>query len=532
MYTIRLIGVAMAAWICGWAVAAPPASRPEIIYQHHTQAFSKTDYTGEQFCWNNAFGLPDFLEGYKATGDMAYLDWGVKYYDALIGKMTLGPDGYKGFIGPYIYNSRFKHQYWCDVHVGDAILLGGILDFSYTVMRDPKLKEKYGAKALSYAEVAARDVMQKWDVRGTYKEDGPFGVYTSWDKYGQPGQYKDWQPMPADEGDAALTLPFNKSMDMGVVALRLWQITGDQKYKRRAEQIFGYFKSRIQKWHDCYHWNYWEPGGRWDLSTDAEHPFRHWINTHGERNYQEGEVSKILKAYNAGIVFTEEDMRAIINTNLKVMWNGDSQNPKWANSTADLHQQLGKPEAYAVAGTRAGIVWSALAQFDPTERTLLEQHVAGLKPNSGRNDAVKLYFQSVIAKATLGFARQDAAGDVKIPSAYTQIPMGEVRTITMAAVLPSVLTPGAKTVIACKLLEAGDLEVALYSADGKSKLASLRHGREKGGTDGRDGILVLPFDGTNPASGKPLPPGDYRVRWTVAGDGFREFPITIPQPRQ
>jgi hypothetical protein len=80
-------------------------------------------------------------------------------------------------------------------------------------------------------------------------------------------------------------------------------------------------------------------------------------------------------------------------------------------------------------------------------------------------------------------------------------------------------------------MEPGDLEVAVYSADGKTKLATLHQGRDKGGTDGRDGILVLHFDGKDPATGAAFPPGDYRVRWTVAGDGYREFPMTI-QARQ
>jgi hypothetical protein len=97
----------------------------------------------------------------------------------------------------------------------------------------------------------------------------------------------------------------------------------------------------------------------------------------------------------------------------------------------------------------------------------------------------------------------------------------------MGAVLPGTFASGQRAVIACKLIEPGDLEVALYSPDGKAKLATLRQGREEGGADGREGIFYFPFDGTDPASGKAFPPGDYRVRWTVARDGYREFPITI-----
>jgi hypothetical protein len=39
--------------------------------------------------------------------------------------METAPDGYRGWIGPYIYGP----QVWCDVRVGDAILASPTLHF-------------------------------------------------------------------------------------------------------------------------------------------------------------------------------------------------------------------------------------------------------------------------------------------------------------------------------------------------------------------------------------------------------------------
>jgi hypothetical protein len=316
-----------------------------------------------------------------------------------------------------------------------------------------------------------------------------------------------------------LTLPFNKQIDVGVVALRIWQITGEQKYKQRAEKIFGFMKSRMQRYKDEYHWNYFEPGGQWDLAEGAEH-IRHWVGVHPERNYQTGEVSNILKAYNAGIVFTQEDIQGIANTNLKMMWNQDRQRPRFANSNADL---LGGVTPAAFEGEHAGELWGALAQVDAMARTLLAS-----RRGEGIGDE---YFRNVTVKSPANFVRREAPAGVRIPSVYAQFPLGNVRTVQMGAVLPSVFTSGQKTVIACKLIEPGELEVTLVSSDGKTKLATLHQGKEPGGPDGRDGIFYFSFDGTNPATRKAFPPGDYRVRWTVAGDGYREFPVTIRAPK-
>ena len=54
------------------------------------------------------------------------------------------PDGYMGWIGPYIYDKN----YWQDALVGDAILFASILDFSVLVMEDEKLREKYEDKSI------------------------------------------------------------------------------------------------------------------------------------------------------------------------------------------------------------------------------------------------------------------------------------------------------------------------------------------------------------------------------------------------
>jgi len=512
----------------GWAAKAAPAQDSEAaqaaerIYNQRMQdPFWKLEYSGEDFAWHAASGMSGFLDGYEATGDTVFLDWGVKYYDALIAKMAEGPDGYKGWIGPFEYNDK----YWADDHVGDAILFDGILDFGYAVARDPKLKAKYGAKVEQYVKLAKRDFFEKWDARGTWIEDGPYGVYVGWDKYGMPGQYKNWT-VNTDAlcgGQSHLTLPFNKEIDVGVVALRIWQITGEEKYKQRSEKLFGYMKSRMQRYKNEYHWNYWEPGGQWDLRA-GQPPTRHWVGVHPERNYQSGEVSNILKAYNAGIVFTEEDIRGIVNTNLKMMWNGDGSKPLFANSNADL---LGPMTPAAYAGKHAGDLWGALAQVDGVARGIAAARMDA-RQGQGQGQGMRTeYFRNVTARTPPSYQRRDVQGQVEIPLVYARFPLGNVRTVQMGAALPSIFASGRKSVLICKLIEPGNLEVALYSPDGEKKLATLFQGQRQGGPDGLEGIFYFPFEGKDPSNGKAFRPGDYRVRWTVAGDGYREYPITI-----
>lgn len=214
--------------------------------------------TGEDFCWHAAYAADDFVRAYLAWGDPAWLDQGQRYFDWLVSLMEKAPDGYRGWIGPYIYGP----QVWCDVHVGDAILVSPMLHFAEVVLGDSALEKHYGDRARAYVELARKDLMEKWDARGTWRVDGEGGAYVSWDHYLEPGKLDAWRKLDADK--STLSLPYNKQMDMAVVALRLYRLTGEEGFRERAWRIFWQFKSRLQYFDDHYVWNYWEarvPGG-------------------------------------------------------------------------------------------------------------------------------------------------------------------------------------------------------------------------------------------------------------------------------
>jgi hypothetical protein len=74
---------------------------PQAVYDHAVRdAEPKGKGTGENFCWHAAYHMRAFVEAYQAARDTAWLDAGVKYYDWCVGKMAVGPDGCKGWIGP------------------------------------------------------------------------------------------------------------------------------------------------------------------------------------------------------------------------------------------------------------------------------------------------------------------------------------------------------------------------------------------------------------------------------------------------
>ena len=332
-----------------------------------------------------------------------------------------------------------------------------------------------------------------------------------------------WQKFAGAEeaAYAILSLPFNKQNDMAQCCLAIYRITGERFYRDKAERIFNFMRSRFQYVDGYYCWNYWEPFGPWDVNPQTRMT-RHFMNPHPVRNYQAGEISQIADAYHTGIVFTKTDIERIIKTNLGAMWNKDRETPRFVNSNALLPKpELTEEEKKAEARKTAGCCWGALMDFDETVRYMVEPRSRVGKTDCDSVLAVD-YFANIIAKTPVSFARRHVKGDVKLP----ELQVSQCRSLTVATVMPHIVKTGRPSIVLCKSRITQDLEIAVYSADGKEKKLTLHKGQIKGGIDGMAGQFYIEWDGADPAGKVALPKGEYRMRWTVP-DGYREFPVSI-----
>ena len=471
----------------------------------HNPMFLKDAAKGESFCWHARVDMDSYINNYGLTKNTEWLDAGVKYYDFLVSKLDTDPDGYKGWIGPAVSNL------WQDAMVGDAILMDGILSFCLLVSENKDLKAKYGAKADEYVKLIKREFFEKYDKRGCYVEDGPYATYIGFTKYLKPNDFSAWVTLPGP----GVSNPFNKQMDAGLLSLKMWRITNEKSFRDRGEKIFFTAKSHFQYFDNHYCWNYYDPLYKGDVNL-SRNDTRHWCDVHPWRSgYQAGEVSKIAEAYHYGIVFDEQDIKRIINTNLNVMWNKDRINPKFCNSNgfgADGDTvgvaAFQKAHGHSNVIKNGGELWTGLLAFDQTIRDLYE-----LRFKDKTSSDYLLYKNTVLASPP-SFKRMHAKGNVTVP----KIEFTECKYIHMAAVLPHIIANGEKSVIICKSRKADDLKVDLYSPQGK-KLYNLYDGKI------REGVHITTWDGKDPAN-KLKFKGNYKIRWTT-GNGYREYPVVI-----
>jgi hypothetical protein len=168
------------------------------------------------------------------SGDAAYLQGATQYFDALIDKLHTSPDGNRGWVGPYIYDTSVIG----DVHIGDAILLNYLLAFALyvrTELLEPQ-RLSYEAKVQAYIELTEH-ISAKWIARGTWYENGQYGGYISWDQFLTADNLAEFRKRD-DVRNVRLSLPFNKQQSMAIMHLRLHRLTGNAEHLRKAQLIF------------------------------------------------------------------------------------------------------------------------------------------------------------------------------------------------------------------------------------------------------------------------------------------------------
>ncbi len=513
----RAYGLLLACVLATTAIlVAPPLDgrgpgypvNPDELYNQLAGNANLDQEPGEGWAWHASHSMDRFVRAYLAWGGTVWLDTAVQYFDFVIDHMREGPDGYMGWIGPYIYDN----DVWCDVHIADAILINHMLRFALVIKEDPDLHDDYWEHAQRYIDLARVDFFEKWDSRGTWYDDGRYGNYHMWDHYLEPNDFSEWHH---DETrsihNSGLGNPANKNNSMGVAALRLYRLTGDEQYRDKAEKIFRNLKSRFHRYvfdgFDTVTWNYWEPAVPTDINP-ANNTTRHWVNVHPYRNYQAGEVGEIVEAYHSGIVFDETDIQRIINTNLEVMWNGDMDNPSWNNS--NFHTTGYGDDV--TAGTR----WGALEDFSQTIRDLRGSF------GTGRTEVIdKAYHENVTLARDPSFERKYVSDERNV-SVYDFPHNWSTPSLNMAFALPSMIVAEAEsTVLAVRSVQSGTLSVDVYARDGLVPVHQF-----SATSIGSRGSRFFEWDGTDSA-GDPLPPGEYRIRWTLSDGGHREARFTI-----
>ena len=322
---------------------------------------------GEEIAWLVSPFLNGFYYGYMATGEPKWVDRLIDWSDAVIKRGVKEPDGYIGWPkdeeeGVLDYLPAGETLRYTDVEVGDAMFFRPVALMAGEILKTPALKEKYGAKAEEYLKLAEQ-TFDKWNSRGAWRETKEGGIWVVPPFGLDPGTGK-WTGAYDRRKTDGNSLPDNKENMIALWMLAMYDATHKPTYRDRAEKWFQVMRSRMKLRDNgkYFVWNYWDAGVPWD--TNADGSLKHWVGVHPNGGYYGIDVGAIVAAYEHGLVFSKEDIARLIATNRDFMWNKQIKNAKF--------QRIDGGEPDPRWTNSPGVLWAALAPYDPTLRKIFE----------------------------------------------------------------------------------------------------------------------------------------------------------------
>jgi len=322
--------------------------------------------TGEELGWLVSPFLNGFYYGYLATSDTKWIDLLIDWSDAVIKRGTREPDGYVGWPKEAGASTSAVPDFYTDNELGEAMMLRPLVLMAGEILKSPVLQGRYGQKARQYLHLSER-VFDKWDSRGAWREVKEGGVWVV-PPFGIDRRTGQWTAGYEQRKSDGFTLPDNKQNLVASWLIAMADVTGKPVYRERAGSWWRVMKSRMTLREDgkYFVWNYWEAAGPWDSKPDGS--LKHWVGVHPNGGYYGIDVDGIVLAFEHGLVFTKADIDRLIATNRDFMWNHQIHGAKFQRIDG------GEPDKRWAASP--GVLWTALAPYDPTLRTLFESNHA------------------------------------------------------------------------------------------------------------------------------------------------------------
>lgn len=346
------------------SVGAPATWLP--AWEKSIEGEAKTRYcdreTGEEIGWLVSPFLEGFYNGYNATHDTKWIDRFIDWSDSWIKRGVKEPDGFLGWPKDDGASTGVVAGLFTDNELGDAMALKPAVQLAAVILRTGSLKAKYGDKATSYIALSEQ-MFAKWDSRGCWRQLKEGGVWVV-PMFGIDKANGKWTEGYARRDTDGFTLPDNKQNLIAEWMLAMYDATGKQVYRDRAQKWFKVMRSRMHlRDNDRYFvWNYWDPAGPWDYKADGS--TRHWVGVHPNGGYYEVDVRAIVTAYQHSLVFTQADIDMLIKTNRNYMWNRQVAGASF--------QRIDGGEPKDPWLKTPGVLWTGLLPYDSTLRSVFD----------------------------------------------------------------------------------------------------------------------------------------------------------------
>jgi len=328
--------------------------------------------SGEGWFWVTGARIMPLIKAYCYSRDPAFLEAYVDLQKRVLAQRYVHPTEPDTWTGWWHFKKSPKHKpgTWLSqpsdhymVAHGALVYYKPALVFIRMVRSDAELAKKYGDLADAWFKDITEREIPAWDKRGQWRDMGQRGGW-----YGRGTAEPDSQShkitVRAKPGSGA-SLKYYDAHVFTACLVDLYRMTGRTWYRDRLEKCGRWFRSNWREKGRYVQWNWHDYAGPWDYETDAagkrRPKFHAWAFQEG--GFYDKDVRTAVACYDAGIVFSRQDMERLLRTNLEFQWLGNAKDPRFR--TVD-----GKYSHQNEATWGKGALWTALSHFSPEVREL------------------------------------------------------------------------------------------------------------------------------------------------------------------
>lgn len=266
----------------------------------------------ETICWLDCPQIQAGLTAYQLTGDAAFLNETATAIENLRAAVKKGPDGFRGWYGS-------PEASLADPAKPDAVIseiqtdfrvVGVVSQFLQLIGQEPEVSKAFAPHRQAWLDLIQNDLVKKWD--SSFRDLGPSGAIYQWNKAYKPEK-------------AGLTLSHEKMSIMINGLIRLYTITGDDEYMRKAVKLGTFLKHSLELNNGAYAWRFWNYGGLWDDNPGNPAVKMTWKEPKAQ--WYTATVGSAMQLYHHGFIFDDTDRDRFLKTQMTVCWNGDIANP-------------------------------------------------------------------------------------------------------------------------------------------------------------------------------------------------------------
>ncbi|HHW08546.1 MAG TPA: hypothetical protein GXX29_01075 [Firmicutes bacterium] len=319
---------------------APVAAANSYVQQYDSRmAAGETEaslYNKDGYAWGMGPALSSLVRMYETTKDTKYLERLVRSARIMLQRRDdrLNQVDYRGLSLPAWGTTHYsqvpgQHYVWA-VHTG--MITYPMARFVRLVYEDTALQPQFkeAAEELLQAVKLAVAVHDEDFITGPGEGEGYYTLADAAKKV----------------GISVSTAPFNQQNALGRTLLELYLITGEDIYKDKVTRLAMFMRNRLYAMPDgTYTWMYHLPPFKLEGPVIlSERDAARVVPNTEDVSHAGINVDFIVEAYKAGIVFTADDIKALVQTVLRRIFDsrGQVSNRVGGGASGDYSRQIGE----------------------------------------------------------------------------------------------------------------------------------------------------------------------------------------------